>query len=247
MPENEELVDDNGELIDSPAKANGDTSLEIENEDDSDAIDLAPYIYPAASFFIPLIVYWRTMCQALYIGDGGDFITASHILGVPHPPGYPLYTLLGKLFLSLPIPGGLSQAAWRMNFMSAFFGALTTLLVYLLIRRITRHNWLAFFASLAVGFGQTFWSQAVITEVYTLNTFFILLQLNLLVIRTEKKSPNTILWMALALGLSLAHHPSIAIFFPAYLYYSYIHRDRNMSRIMIVALAFGLAIINPFG
>ena len=95
MPENEELVDDNDELIDLSAKANDHTSVETEPDDDSDAIDLAPYIYPAASFFIPLIVYWRTMCQALYIGDGGDFITASHTLGLPHPPGYPLYTLLG--------------------------------------------------------------------------------------------------------------------------------------------------------
>jgi tetratricopeptide (TPR) repeat protein len=212
---------------------------------DTETIDLAPYIYPLAAFLIPLLFYWRTMCKALYIGDGGDFITASYTLGVPHPPGYPLYTLLGKLFLSLPIPGGVSQAAWRMNFMSAFFGALTTLLVYFLIRRITKCNWLAFFAALAVAFARTFWSQAVITEVYTLNTFFMLLQLNLLLIRTETGSRNSLIWMGLALGLSLAHHPSIAIFFPAYIYYSYVKRDHDLTRLLLVALAFGLAIIRP--
>jgi hypothetical protein len=128
----------------------------INGNGDDASIDLAPYIYPVASFLIPIIVYWRTMCQALYIGDAGDFITASYTLGIPHPPGYPLYTLLGKLFLMLPIPGGLSQAAWRMNFMSAFFGALTILLIYFFILKVTKHNWLAFFAALSVAFAQTF-------------------------------------------------------------------------------------------
>ncbi|MCD6218235.1 DUF2723 domain-containing protein [bacterium] len=247
MPDkDEELVDDNTEeKIEQIPDVN--QLDDIESDDDKDAIDLSPYIYPIASFLIPLIVYWRTMCTALYIGDGGDFITASHTLGLPHPPGYPLYTLLGKLFLSLPIPGGLSEAAWRMNFMSAFFGALTALLAYLLIKRITKYDWLAFFAALTIAFGRTFWSQAVIAEVYTLNTFFILLQLYLLVIRTDKFAGRTLIWMGLALGLSLAHHPSIAIFFPAYIYYSYIHRDYPMTRLLIVALAFGLAIINPIG
>lgn len=216
------------------------------NGDDT-AIDLAPYIYPVASFLIPLFVYWRTMCQALYIGDGGDFITASYTLGIPHPPGYPLYTLLGKLFLMLPIPGGLSQAAWRMNFMSAFFGALTILLIYFFILKVTKHNWLAFFAALSVAFAQTFWSQAVITEVYTLNTFFIMLQLNLLILRNEKKTGSMLIWLGLALGLSLAHHSSIAIFFPAYIVYAYMNRDSNLIRLLIVALAFGLLIINPIG
>lgn len=242
----EERIDDNtDETIEEISDVS--QSAEMESDDDKDAIDLSPYIYPIASFIIPLIVYWRTMCAALYIGDGGDFITASHTMGIPHPPGYPLYTLLGKLFLSLPIPGGLSEAAWRMNFMSAFFGALTVFLVYLLIKKVTNYDWLAFFAALAIAFGRTFWSQAVITEVYTLNTFFILLQLYLLVIRTDKFSGKTLIWMGLALGLSLAHHPSIAIFFPAYIYYSYIHRDHHMSRLLILALAIGLAIINPIG
>ena len=240
------------EHAESPPEAEIDkftlSARENDNEGDgSEAIDIAPYLYPIASFLLPLAVYWRTMCPALYIGDCGDFITASHTLGVPHPPGYPLYTLLGKLFLMIPLPGGLSWAAWRMNFMSAFFGALTTLVVYFFILRISKRGWLSFFAALAVGFGQTFWSQAVVAEVYSLNTFFMMLQLYLLHVRATTQSKNSLIWLGLILGLSLSHHPSIAIFFPLYICYSVVHHDHPMTRLLIFALAIGMAIINPWG
>ena len=115
MIPNEDQIEEKKEASEVPTD-----KMKQDEEPEAEAIDIAPYLYPLASFLVPFVVYWRTMCPALYIGDGGDFITASHTLGVPHPPGYPLYTLLGKLFLLLPIPGGIGWAAWRMNFMSAF-------------------------------------------------------------------------------------------------------------------------------
>jgi len=241
MIPNEDQIEENKEASEVPTD-----KMKQDEEPESEAIDIAPYLYPLASFLLPFVVYWRTMCPALYIGDAGDFITASYTLGVPHPPGYPLYTLLGKLFLLLPIPGGIGWAAWRMNFMSALLGAITTLLVYFFITKLTKRQWLGFFAALTIGFGRTFWSQAVITEVYTLNTFFILIQLYLLHVRVMTLSPKSLVWFGLMLGLSLTHHPSICIFFPAYVYYSSVHRDHATSRLLLIALAIGLAIINPY-
>jgi hypothetical protein len=111
--------------------------------------------------------------------DGADLITATYTGGVPHPSGYPTYMLLARLFQLLPF----GNLAWRTNLMSAVFAILTVLLVSALARRsvqaLDKQPWLpdlvGFLTGLAFGLSSLFWSQAVITEVYTLHTFFIAL------------------------------------------------------------------------
>ncbi|MGD9101843.1 MAG: DUF2723 domain-containing protein, partial [Anaerolineae bacterium] len=62
-----------------------------------------------------MLVYGLTLAPGLtwahYGADGGDLVTAAHTLGVPHPPGYPTYTLLAWLFTRL----SLGNVAWRVN------------------------------------------------------------------------------------------------------------------------------------
>ena len=76
-----------------------------------------------------LILYLLTLCPTVYWDDAGELIAACYTLGIPHPPGHPLYAILGKLFTLLPM----GTIAWRVNLMSAFFGALSCLLVYRII------------------------------------------------------------------------------------------------------------------
>ncbi len=64
--------------------------------------------------------------------DSGDMITSAYTLGIAHPPGYPLYVLLGKFF-TIIIPFG--NIAYRINLMSVFFGALSCGILYLLIKK----------------------------------------------------------------------------------------------------------------
>jgi len=53
-------------------------------------------------FMIALFVYLRTVAPTTSFWDCGEFITCSYILGVPHPPGAPLYILVGRIFSMIP-------------------------------------------------------------------------------------------------------------------------------------------------
>lgn len=90
-------------------------------------------------------------------------------LAIAHQTGYPLYTLLGKLF-SLAVP---ANVAWAVNLLSAVAGALTVGLVYLVGRQLTRRRLPALLGAVALAASPVFWSQAVIAEVYTLNSAFV--------------------------------------------------------------------------
>lgn len=134
------------------------------------------------SFFTSLGIYVKTIAPTVPFWDGGEFIAASYTLGVPHPPGSPLYILIGRLFSLLPITE--SNIAWRVNFSSCLFSALTVLVVYLTIVKIVtmgrdRANLslsesLIIYSSgvtgaLLLAFSDTFWFNAVEAEVYALS------------------------------------------------------------------------------
>ena len=75
---------------------------------------------------LPAALYLSTLAPTLTWAhngqDGGDLVTAVYTSGVPHPPGYPTYVLLGKLFALLPV----SEPAYRLNLMSEVCAVLTT-------------------------------------------------------------------------------------------------------------------------
>src|SRR5436309_8275619 len=66
-------------------------------------------------------LYAYSAPRTVTLEDDGLFTMSSYFLGVDHPPGYPLMTVLGKLFTLLPV----GSVAFRVHLMSAFFGALT--------------------------------------------------------------------------------------------------------------------------
>jgi hypothetical protein len=121
-------------------------------------------------------VYLSTMSPVVYLGDSGEFTAAAFSLGIPHNSGYPLYSLLGKIFCMVPI----GNVAFRLNLMSAFFSALTVLLVYHIIYKFTRNVLCSLSAAAFLAFTPLFWSQTVSAEVYPLHLFFMALMIWLL-------------------------------------------------------------------
>ncbi len=158
---------------------------------------------------IALAVYAPTVARDLtWAGDGGELITASMTLGVPHPPGYPTYVLLGRLFALLPA----GTVAWRFNLFSAVCAAAAAGLLAVAIRRAwggRARPVAAVAAALAFAFLPLVWSQAVVAEVYSLNLLLVAAFLAVWAAR----GPG--LASGLCLGLALTTHLTSLLLLPA--------------------------------
>jgi len=135
------------------------------------------WVLVACCFLLALLLYLQTLAPsvATLLDDSLEFPLAAYTLAIAHPTGYPLYMLLGKL-VSL---GPWSNVAWALNLLSAMAGALTLALTYLIARELTRppepsagRRWPALLGAAALAVSPLFWSQAIIAEVYTLNSTF---------------------------------------------------------------------------
>ncbi len=152
--------------------------------------------------------------------DSLEFQLVTYLAGIAHPTGYPLYTMLGKLFTLLPV----GDVAYRVNLMSAVFAAAAVGLVYRLAveaarpRRGLSHldGWPrragGITAAALFAVGPVFWSQATIAEVYSLHSLFVALLLRQsLTLRREQDLYR----LAFLAGLSLTHHRTAVLVFPA--------------------------------
>ena len=124
-------------------------------------------------FAAALAVYVHTLAPsvAALFDDSLEFPLVVHQLAIAHPTGYPLYTLLGRL--AVEALGAQQNPAWAVNLLSAVAAALTVALVYLASRELARRRLPPLLGATALACSPIFWSQAVIAEVYTLNTAFV--------------------------------------------------------------------------
>jgi hypothetical protein len=161
--------------------------------------------------FLSLGLYWRTLAPGLLSSDSGEFQTLAYLLGNTHPTGYPVYLLLAKPFTWLPV----ADVAYRVNLFSAIAASLTVAGVYLVGRLLTGYRWLALVGALALMVSQTFWSQALIAEVYTSGAAALVAVLLALLIWSESGSQRALFAAGLFGGLSLGVHLTVGLFAPA--------------------------------
>lgn len=191
---------------------------------------------------LAFVVYLWTLAPALtfanYGTDGGDLIAAAQTLGVPHPSGYPTYTLLAWLFTHLPV----GVIAYRVNLLSAVCAAITVGLV-LRTAQIEMGaegpgSPIPLVTALIFAFSSLFWSQAVISEVYALLALFAALLL-LLLLRWRAGGRDWLLLLAaFALGLGLGNHLTLLFVVPAALVLVWPERRRWFRpRIVLPGLA----------
>ncbi len=197
-------------------------------------------------FTMPRTLSWGHSFLGRHIGyDGGDFVSAAWVSGVPHPTGYPTYTALAWLFTRLPW----GSVAWRVNLFSGVAGAATVTLVFLIGRRLAKEQdensntpGAAIGATL-LAFSLLFWAHAIIAEVYALHLFFIALMLWLMLRWRDGVGP---LWTAaLALGVGMGNHITLTFLGPFILLVLWDGRRRLTGRAIILsalALAAGLAV-----
>ena len=183
-------------------------------------------------FIISLALYIRALTPGLLHGDSGEFQTLAYLLGHTHPTGYPIYLVLAKLATFLP----LGDVAYRVNLFSALMAALTVAGVYLSGRLLVNYRALALIGAMTLAVSPTFWSQAIIAEVYTAGAAFLVLILLALLWWDQTDEPRAMFLAGMLGGLSLGVHMSVALLAPAVLLFLLLHWRRG-ARMWKAALA----------
>ncbi len=146
----------------------------------SNEFDKTNALLAALVFLVSFVVYALTVQRSLSFWDCGEFIACSYILGIPHPPGTPLFVLLGRLASLIPF---VEDISYRINYLSVISSAFTAMFSYLLTVKLVGYffnsgektglnRYIAYIGGLAggffVAFGRTNWGNSVEAEVYGL-------------------------------------------------------------------------------
>jgi len=179
-----------------------------------------------------LALYGATLLPGVVPADGGEFQLVATTAGVAHPPGYPLYTMVGWLFTHVPFG---PTPAWRLNLFSAITAAATLGLVFAAAWKLTGSALGGLAAALTLGSATTFWATATKASIRPLTGFFTSLCLYALTRYTSSRasqpagnaesaggSPGDryLVLLSLALSLGLTHHPSLV--FPGSVFLLYL-------------------------
>jgi tetratricopeptide (TPR) repeat protein len=203
-----------------------------------------PLLTAAAASAASLGVYAATASRYPWWGDSAEFVTVARTLGIAHPPGYPLYTLLSALAVRLP----LGTPFLRVSLLSAAFGSLAAGVAALTVWEATGIGVrkglppgaipvrvaASLMAALSLAFSGTYWSQATVPEVYSLSAFLVLSVIYLTVvwlgnrvsedpraepmgrrIRRLLTGDRPVPLIGFALGVAIAHHLTAVLVVPA--------------------------------
>lgn len=221
-------------------------------------------------FGVSLLVYWLTFEETASYWDCGEFIAVSYKLQVPHPPGAPLFLLMGRMFSFLAL-GDVTMVAFWINFMSVLASAFTILFLFWSITLfgrkmmgITQESELTsdktillmgagLVGALAYTFSDSFWFSAVEAEVYAMSSFFTAFVvwgiLKWDVIEDESRANRWLLLMAYVVGLSIGVHLLNLVTLPALGLIYYFKKFKPTTWGVIAALAisgFLVLFINDF-
>ncbi len=175
----------------------------------------------AAIFVLTLIMYAATTQSSVAFWDAGELAAATIALEVPHPPGTPLFEILGRLAMMVPVG---ADSGFRINLLSALSSALTIMFMYLIgVKIISRWKGsptnplsaILVFSSSAIGaltysVTDTFWFNAVESEVFAMSMLFVASVVWLALVWFERAeepgSDRYLLLIAYLMGLSIGVH-----------------------------------------
>jgi MFS family permease len=215
-------------------------------------------------FGIALLVYFLTMEETASYWDCGEFIAVSYKLQVPHPPGAPLFLLMGRAFSFLAL-GDVTKVAYWINFMSVLASAFTILFLFWSITLfgrkmmgITKETditeekiWLLMGAglvgALAYTFSDSFWFSAVEAEVYAMSSFFTAFVvwgvLKWDAIEDESRANRWLLLVAYMMGLSIGVHLLNLVAVPALGLIYYFKKFKTTTWGIVAALIVSVGIV----
>jgi len=170
-------------------------------------------ILPWVTGIVAFFMYVRTVTPGMQLGDGTEFATMAHVLGVPHPTGYPLYMLLLKAWLVLTIGG---EVILRTTLFNCVCMAVAVAVLTSTLLRTIRSAWphwpeklcgiAAATGAISTGLLRYHWDSTAVTEVYALEFLIMVLFLRAVQAWDVTQGKRTRLLLALLVGLGLAHH-----------------------------------------
>jgi len=185
--------------------------------------------------------YLYFLAPTIHTGDSGEFVACAKILGIPHAPGYPLYTLLGKFFVNI-IP--FANTAYRVNVGNALFAVACFFVFYLLLSKIEKNGYEPPYLVIAQAlcplilmFSYYFSDTATVSEVFILNTLFTLLIIYFAFYYEIPITKRAYL-VAFICGIGLCNHHTLVFLLPSVLLYFIANLKNNKTKVLFTSIIF---------
>jgi hypothetical protein len=202
------------------------------------------WIAPALAFVSLLVLYVATLAPSVVGGDSGELTTAALSGGVPHPPGYPIFAMLARLFAALPLG---HSPAWRVNLVSAASTAAAGGLACAVVQLWARNATAGLVAAALFGTNSVVWLHATSAEVFGLNAMFVGLALLLWLCVERTASRRFVLGLTFVAGLAMCnHHTFVFVGTPLVLRSLWVARRNLGVRGVALALALGFLGLLPY-
>ncbi len=202
-------------------------------------------------------IYWITLSPDVSFWDSGEFIATSYSLGIPHPPGTPLYVLLGRFFsLVFHSALGIASPAKAVNLLSALPSAVAAVFLYLCVVRVGKKIWAGgdqsarcfpailsgIAAALFAAFSNTLWINSIEAEVYAVSGMWAIFTtwLILLWADSEPKDERLLVVIAYLLSLNIGVHLATYLAALAILPFAFLFEKRMaipVSFLVVLAMA----------
>ena len=200
-------------------------------------------------FMIATIVYFLTLESTVSWWDCGEYISTAYKLQVGHPPGAPLFQMLGRFF-SLFAFGDVTKVALMINAMSALCSSFTILFLFWTITLLAKKLWMkdgedspsankfnvlaaGVIGALAYTFSDTFWFSAVESEVYAMSSLFTAVTFWAILkweeVADEPTNYRWIIFIAYLIGLSIGVHLLNLLCIPAVVYIVYFKKYKKVT------------------
>src|SRR3954471_17790511 len=225
----------------------------------SSELDYRPsYKAAAAVMLVTLVLYLITLAPSTAMWDTSEYIAAAYTLGLPHPPGNPLFVIVGRVFSILPIA---TSVAVRINILAAVCSAISAGMWFLITERVLvswfPERWQRVLGGVVAAIlgatAFTVWNQSVVNEkVYTVSLVGIAV-ISWLMIRWSdepdgRKADRILVLVAYLLALGYANHMAGALPMLAAGVAIVIRRPRTLLRGKLILACLGAAVIGmtPF-
>jgi len=188
------------------------------------------YIFGIIVFLITFIIYNFTLSKTVYYTDAGELASAAYYLGIAHPTGYPLFTILAHLWSYLPISDSIIHS---FNIFAAFLVAFSSSIIFLIIWQILSNIisnnykiYICFIISLTFSFSFTMWQQSTSIEVYPLQILLFSLIIFLSIKAHYSSDIRCWLLTAFLIGLSFTNHLTTLFIVPSTLYLFFFEKNK---------------------